>query len=86
MQEQQPHNPLAKEHEQVERSQQKKKIANILLIKKGIDYINNDLAIVKFKYMKNDLLNNSNYDINIGNINYKDNISEAVNLSISSKE
>ena len=42
----------------------KKKIGNILLIKKGIDYINNDLAIVKFNYMKNDLLNNSNYDIN----------------------
>ena len=29
----------------------KKKIGNILLIKKGIDYINNDLAIVKFNYI-----------------------------------
>ena len=57
---------------------QKKKIANILLIKKGIDYINNDLAIVKFKYMKNDLLNNSNYDINKIYELFKKNINQEI--------
>ena len=57
---------------------QKKKIANILLIKKGIEYINNDLAIVKFKYMKNDLLNNSNYDINKIYELFKKNINQEI--------
>ena len=57
---------------------QKKKIANILLIKKGIDYINNDLAIVKFKYMKNDLLNNSNFDINKIYELFKKNINQEI--------
>ena len=57
---------------------QKKKIANILLIKKGIDYINNDLAVVKFKYMKNDLLNNSNYDINKIYELFKKNINQEI--------
>ena len=57
---------------------EKKKIMNILLIKKGIDYINNDLAIVKFKYMKNDLLNNSNYDINKIYELFKKNINQEI--------
>ena len=56
----------------------KKKIGNILLIKKGIDYINNDLAIVKFNYMKNDLLNNSNYDINKIYELFKKNINQEI--------
>ena len=56
----------------------KKKISNILLIKKGIDYINNDLAIVKFNYMKNDLLNNSNYDINKIYELFKKNINQEI--------
>ena len=56
----------------------KKKIGNILLIKKGIDYINNDLAIVKFNYMKNDLLNNSNYDINKVYELFKRNINQEI--------
>ena len=43
---------------------EKNKISNILLIKEGIDYINNDLSKIKFIYMKNDLINNYNYDIN----------------------
>ena len=43
---------------------EKKKISNILLIKEGIDYINDDLSKIKFIYMKNDLINNYNYDIN----------------------
>ena len=43
---------------------EKKKISNILLIKEGIDYINDDLFKIKFIYMKNDLINNYNYDIN----------------------
>ena len=56
----------------------KKKIGNILLIKKGIDYINNDLAIVKFNYIKNDLLNNSNYDINKIYELFKKNINQEI--------
>ena len=56
----------------------KKEIGNILLIKKGIDYINNDLAIVKFNYMKNDLLNNSNYDINKIYELFKKNINQEI--------
>ena len=56
----------------------KKKIGNILLIKKGIDYINNDLANVKFNYMKNDLLNNSNYDINKIYELFKKNINQEI--------
>ena len=56
----------------------KKKIGNILLIKKGIDYINNDLSIVKFNYMKNDLLNNSNYDINKIYELFKKNINQEI--------
>ena len=56
----------------------KMKIGNILLIKKGIDYINNDLAIVKFNYMKNDLLNNSNYDINKIYELFKKNINQEI--------
>ena len=43
---------------------EKNKISNILLIKEGIDYINDDLSKIKFIYMKNDLINNYNYDIN----------------------
>ena len=43
---------------------EKKKISNILMIKKGIDYINNDLIVIKYKYMKNDILNSSNNDLN----------------------
>ena len=42
----------------------RKKVSNILLIKKGIDCLNNDLSIIKFKYMKNDIINNTNIDIN----------------------
>ena len=64
----------------------KKEIGNILLIKKGIDYINNDLAIVKFNYMKNDLLNNSNYDINKIYELFKKNINQEILSKIIKKK
>ena len=44
---------------------EKEKISNILMIKQGIDYLNNNLSIVKCKYMINDIINNPNYDINV---------------------
>ena len=43
----------------------KEKISNILMIKQGIDFLNNNLSIVKCKYMINDIINNPNYDINV---------------------
>ena len=57
---------------------EKKKISNILLIKKGIDYLNNDLNIIKLKYMKNDIINNNNFDIdNIYEL-FKKNINQEI--------
>ena len=44
---------------------EKEKISNILMIKQGIDYLNNNLSIVKCKYMINDIINNPNYDIKV---------------------
>ena len=57
---------------------EKKKISNILLIKKGIDYLNNDLNIIKLKYMKNDIINNNNFDINNIYELFKKNINQEI--------
>ena len=57
---------------------EKKKISNILLIKKGIDYLNNDLNIIKLKYMKNDIINNNNFDINNIYELFKQNINQEI--------
>ena len=57
---------------------EKKKISNILLIKKGIDYLNNDLNIIKLKYMKNDIINNNNFDINNVYELFKKNINQEI--------
>ena len=57
---------------------EKKKISNILLIKKGIDCLNNDLSFVKFNYMKNDIINNSNFDINRIYELFKKNINQEI--------
>ena len=56
----------------------KKRISNIIIIKKGIDYINNDLSLVKFIYMKNDIINNTNYDINKLYETFKQNINQEI--------
>ena len=57
---------------------EKKKISNILLIKKGIDYLNNDLNIIKLRYMKNDIINNNNFDINNIYELFKQNINQEI--------
>jgi hypothetical protein len=56
----------------------KEKILNILLIKEGVDYIKNDLSKVKYIYLKNDLINNSNYDINNLYELFKKNINQEI--------
>ena len=48
--------------EEENNSIKKKKFENILIIKKGIDFINSNLTMVKYNYMKNDLINNIEYN------------------------